>query len=408
MGFNLMATRILLFAILLANAACGISGSSFGEDNLIGSPLAEVSDLNRPDTNERSRVAVYDKTTNRIHEFDLENMSLRRSHSVRFPDQKHYVLHDDDRGYTIDLTLNGFSFFAANGSVQHDPIRLIGRPRSAAFRPELGLLVVYDDLQSVGILRINNLGQIDSTVLLGPIVSDELTITAGDLTSDGRLILSLSDGQLAVVDTAQTLAQQEWVYTLQPTALTSITWIGPSTTNADRIFLRTATAVKIWDIATGAEIASADFSGGQIERLSKSVDPHVLTRTSSGLKVYYADGNIIRSRNLVQRRDRLLASYLNAQQNMWTSTWARGTTWWTGESHFNNPNATKEERELVQYRLSDLLALQQIQLRSDAQVNLSRTFVFSLFSSPLGYATRTNIQSGQVSELRLFNLPYLQ
>lgn len=408
MVFKKMLLKLIFAAPLFLNSACTVPLSQLNGENVIGTPLADVSDLNRPDTTERTHVAVYDKTTNRIHEFNLDNSSVTRSHGVRFPEQVHYVLHDDDRRYTIDLTQRGISFISATGTVVHDPIRLLGRPRSAAFRPELGLLVIYDNLQSVGIIRISAAGQIDSTVTLGPIVSNDLSITAGDLTSDGRLILSLSDGQLAVVNTTQTLAQQAWVYTLQPTTYPSISWIGPSTTNANRLLLRTPTAVKIWDIGTAAEIATANLGSNVIERLSKSVDAHVITRSGASLNVLYADGDTIRNRNLVQRNDRLLASYLNLQENVWTSTWTNSTYWSPSFGVYNNPNSTKEERELVQFRLSDMFAQRRVSVRTDAQVSISRTFVFSLFSTPLGYATRTHIQTGQVSEMRLFNLPYLQ
>lgn len=89
-------------------------------------------------------------------------------------------------------------------------------PRSDFFRGktfvcglplDLNLLVMYDDLNTVGIVKMDSNGQVVKAWVGGNLLGSA-NIQAGDLLSNGKLILTLSNKSIAVVDVAQTLAQK--------------------------------------------------------------------------------------------------------------------------------------------------------------------------------------------------------
>ncbi len=408
MGFNKrFKTCLAAWVLSCGLSGCGAGGKFSGED-LIGSPLASVSDLSRPDQTDRSRIAVYDKTTSRIHEFDLEQSRLFRSTPVRFPGRPHYVLYDDQKGYVVDLTRKGVSIVTAAGSVVHDPVRFLGEPLSAAFRPDLGLLIIYDHLQTVSFIRFSNAGAVEAAITLGPVVSGNVKIVAGDLLNDGRLLLSLSDQQIALVDVTATMAQGQWQATFQSPGLGVISWVGPSPQSSDRVLLYTTDGITLWNVSAATSVATMSFNGLLPIRLSKTTVPHVVMSSGNRQRLFYANGDQIAERSFGLRTGTLLGSYLNLDANTLTTIWSYSEARQMSEIDFNDPNFTKDRRELASFRLSDMLAQSTLEIRSDAEVTMSRTFVFSLFSSPLGYATKENLLTQARTEFTLFNLPYIQ
>src|SRR5262249_11409495 len=151
------------------------------------------------DGEQNDKVVFFDETTRRIHQFDMQHMTHDRSLSVDSPGAKHYVLFHQQGNYIVDLTDKHLTVFGAN-TTAHDPIHFEGKPVSAAFSPELGYLVIYDDLQSVGVIKLSADGQVAGAHVFGSELADGVSISAGEILPDGHLALAMTEGSVYLVD----------------------------------------------------------------------------------------------------------------------------------------------------------------------------------------------------------------
>lgn len=400
---NTMKQALLLPVLGLALAACTPSLSISPDENNIGEILGGVSSLIAPD-GETNEVAIFDETTRKIHRFDLGTMSHKTALSVTNPGEKHYVIGDSQGRFVVDLTLKHLTIFDRDGRAQHDPIKLFGKPRSAAFRENLGLLVVYDDLMNVGIVKMSATGLVQSTWVGGPVI-EGATIAAGDVDEAGRLVLMMSDGVIVIVNIDQTIAQDKWVFTKFDSGLTGVSWLAPlSGDNGRRVLVRSRSKVAILDLVSETNVSERDVSGETAVKLSKSGDPHVITQAgSSEITLVYAEGAVLKARKMFKQTPYLMNSHLDVNGDTWTSveTTYQPTIIW------NDTDQYRESRALKKYRVSDLRALQYKPVVGKAQIRLAESYIFALFPSELGYAVRYNIMDDSARELRAFNLNYL-
>ncbi len=386
--------------------ACGSGSSTKDDEYLIGEQVAQISSLTTNDGGQKKTVAIYDETVHRIHQFNLNDMAYTRSVEVRSPEQKHYVLYDESNPYIVDLSKQGLSVFDKNGTPNHNPVTFMGEPRSAAFRPDLGLVVVYDSLMTVGILKISPTGEVQKSWASGPVLKDNVSIAAGDLNDDGNLILALSDSSVGVLDINASFERKPWSFRSVATSIKEISWVAPIPGSPKQILAKTSNQIALINVDTGVALSTYDLPRGyQFEKLARSSQPHVIMRgRDDQLIVAYAEGGSIKNKTLFKRSDRIVQSYLNLK----TDTWSFVDTPARNVSIFSDVNQVKSDRSLRQYRFSDLMALQSRKISKDSQSVLSQNFIFELFPSPLGYAVRTNIQDGQRAEAKLFNLPFMK
>lgn len=395
---------MVLPALAVALSACTPSLTVNPDENNIGEVLGTVTALIAPGGAETNEVAIFDETTRKIHRFDLAAMTHKNSLSVVNPGEKHYVIGDSQGRFVVDLTLKHLTIFDRDGCAQNDPIKMFGKPRSAAFREALGLLVVYDDLMNVGIVKMNALGQVEKTWVGGPVIEDA-TIAAGDVDEAGRLVLVMNDGVVVIVDVEQTIAQDKWVFSKFPSTLTELNWLAPLKGDGGRrVLVRSRSTIAIIDLVDQNVAAQLGVSDETAVKLSKSGDPHiVLQGANSEIRLVYAESAALKSRTLFKQTPYLMSSHLDVAGDTWTSveTTYQPTLLW------NDVNEYREARALKKYRLSDLRALQYKAVVGKAQIRLATSYVFALFPSELGYAVRYNIMDEGTSELRAFNLNYL-
>ena len=400
-----MVFRMFLLLAVVAALGCAKTTNEPGESTGIGEKLDSISTLSAPDGSESKSAVIFDETTRRIHQFLLQPMSFQRSFPVLSPEQQHYVLHSGDSNYIVDLTVKGLSIFAADGTAQHRPISFQGKPVSAAFRPDLGYLIIYDNLSSVGMLKLTTSGQVQQAWVGGPLLSADATITAGDLTDSGTLIVATSDNKLFNVDVAQSLEQKKWVYTSFATTLTGISWLAPVHGQASQVFMLSKGKLSLYDLGTQSAVNEqsipTDFF---VEKLSKNYDAHVFLNNGKERRLYYVEANLVKTRSMFQNLTALLASRLQLSADTWTYV----TSGLSGLGLYNNPDEVRQSRTLVSNRFSDMLAMQSRELPDRAKLKLAEKFVFALFPSELGYATRTDISSGDISTVQAFNLDYIR
>lgn len=401
MVFNQMKNFAVVSALMMILMSCGAPDLSTNDENVIGTKLDSISALRSSSGTDSSNVVLFDPTIKKIHQFNLDQMSVVRTLGVLNADQPHYVLHDNAGNYIVDLSLKHISIFDKNSNANHNPIQFFGTPISAAFRPELGLLVMYDDLQSAGVVKMDSNGVVQKARVLGSIVSNDLTIATGDLLEDGNLVLGLSDQSIAEIDVAQSLAEEKWVPVIQPTGLIEIVWIAPVPAKPRLLLIKSKQQVSLYDLDSKAVISSVVVTGS-IEKYSKVFNPHIIERVDSRtLKLIFTDGVTIQTRVLNNQYKTILSSDLDLNKNTWTFVEAN---YYTFDPQINNTNIYKYKREIVRYQVSNMLALQSKFIPDRAEVKLANDFFFCLFPSDLGYATKNSILTDAVRGMNNFNV----
>ncbi len=403
MRFNI----IFISLILIGLASCApVKSDTVADENVVGQKLDSVSGLRNLDGLPAQKVTMFDPIVKKIHQFDLSSMSWLKTLTVLNPNEKHFVLDSGNLNYIVDLSLKHISIFDRNSIAFHNPVRLMGNPVSAAFRPDLGWLVIYDDLQSVAVIKLSNDGEVIDSHLFGAVVDGGRSIVSGDLQDDGSLVLALSDNSIAVVDLQASLGAQpkRWISNIHATSLSRINWIAPVPNRAGRLLMKTTDQVLLYDLPSKTVLQDLSVFSKDVVKLSKSLDPHVVVSDgSTSMKLIYTDGNTLQGRSIALRDFvySVLNSDLDLRNDCWTYVYLKNTT---GFSWFNDANQKTENRQLVRYRISDQLALQNKTIDDKAQIRLSQNFVFALYPSVLGYAKKISILGDEQVSVSKFNL----
>jgi hypothetical protein len=408
-----MASKIFSCVLILVFAAglgacTKVSSTDHSDDYNIGNKPTAVSSLSVAGGNAPENVVIFDKTVRRIHQFDLTTMHFLRSFEVRHPELDHYVLYGQQGNYIVDFSLKGLTIFNRYNQANHQPIRLFGNPKSVAFNPDTGILIVYDDLSAVGILKLNAFGDVLSSWVGGAIVSGTQSIAAGDLNSAGQLILALSDASVVTIDVDQTLAQKRWVFTRFTTTLADIRWVAPLPQSPQQILVRAATKLALIDVGTQSVLSTYDLND-DVVKVSKFNDPHVLLRDGAMLKIAYAESSQIQVKTLYMNTpDASLNSVLSTNLDLAHDFWSFVDTKKTYVGVFNDLDEARSQRRFRRYQFSSLVVLQEKPVADEAQVDIAQEFIFCLFPSPLGYAVRYDINSDATVEAKLFNKDYIK
>lgn len=405
---NTLAILFTIFATGLVGCGTQLSGDS--EDNYnLGNPTKSVASLTTPDEGQSQSLVLFDKTVRRIHHFDVTNMKHKRSFAVRNPQADHFVLYGNNGNYIIDLSLKELTIFDKFDRAQHAPISFQGTPRSAAFLPSKGLVVIYDDLMSVGMMKLGNSGEVLNKWVGGANVAGYSNISAGDLNADGKLILGLSNGSIVVINDLEKCMDDKSWGNLDPfiTGLGDIKWLAPLPHQPNQVLVRTESQIVLLDIAARTQLASYSYGYDRVMKLSKFNDPHIILRSGGKVKIIYAENSQIKEKVYVPRVDTnevyyILSSNLDLVKDSWSFVDSKDPVTYI----FNDPDTTKKSRRFARYRFSDFLSTNNSVVVNDTQVELGQDFIFSLYPSELGYAVRTDIDTERKSELKLFNMKF--
>lgn len=398
-----------LLCLSLASCAFRMGNSDDGNsDNIIGNPTKSVAALTTPDEGQSQNLVLFDKTVRRIHQFDLTTMKHVRSFGVRNPDIDHYVLYANTGNYIVDLSAKGLSIFNRYDQANHRPIAFQGTPVSAAFLPSKGLVVVYDDLMSVGMLKLDGNGEVQKRWVGGAAIANGGTIAAGDLNEDGKLILALSDGSVVVTDPEQSMDQKTWVKdTPIATGLTSIKWIAPVPKVPNQIMIRASGKIALLDLITKSIISSYTVTD-EVVKVSKFNDPHIVMQSGNEIKVAYVNSSQIAVKSFFLHMGQFEMNYLMSSiLDLTKNTWSFVDTKEPVNYFFNDLDAAKKNRRFVRYDFDQVVATKQMDVANDTQVEVADDFIFALFPRELGYAVKYDIDSESQSELARFNLKYI-
>ncbi len=412
-NMTLKIVKVIMCLVFLAMTACTSEGVN-PDENVIGKRLKDINGLNTSHSGEIQKVVLFDEVVRKIHQFDLKTMKYEKSLEVRNPSEKHFVLYHHEGGYIVDITTKGITIFDKNGKATHDPIKLLGVPLSAAFRPDLGFLVIYDDLMTVGILHLNDDGSLASPAFGKGSVLDGAVIRAGDINDDGNLILSLDDDSIATVNLATTVSSGSWQKTDSfDSTLSDVSWVAPIPGGPNKRILVKSSGKKISLIDLGTK-SVVDFQNSSynttIAKFSRSTTPHVILKSGYDVLVIYPDGDNVERRRMQHNLRGFLSSNLNIAADTWTfvnSDKESSTSEFLG-TVYNNYNATKEDRVLNHYKFSEWTPIKNIKIENNTKIELAQTYIFSLFPSELGVAKRLDINTEKVQRIEYFNLDHIK
>ncbi len=317
MAFNFLHFITLYFLISCASGSSQKKNPD-GKSNMIGDTLQTTTDVILKSNSLANVFALADAHVKRVHVFNLEDLSLKFSYlSSAESDATRNVISDLNGNYVVDLSTKHIEVINKEGSQAKNPFKFQGTPNSAAFHSTDGYLVVYDSLKSVGILKLSAQGKIEGSVLLGPLVGENQSISSGEISDDGKLILSISDKSLIIVNLAETLAKQEWIYdTLDLKLDHELDWLTPIkdsnlilATSSEEILL-----IDYVDLNIKEKISIKNLS---INRF-KGIHPHIYITGTDQQSIIYVNSDL----TLVQHELTFLSSdlakikksYLNLDQ----------------------------------------------------------------------------------------------
>lgn len=412
-------------AILVAAfSSCGpVKVDMDGDDGQIGEPLSKLSGLSSFQGESQGVIGIYDETVKKIQIFNLKDKlhvaSLDTVESkTEYKD--HFVLYGNEGKYAVDITTQGIAIISQDNKVVKDPIVLVGKPISAAFDSSRGHLVIYDDAGSVGLLHLDGTGRVIKSKVRGSRLngSNGPTISSGDLLEDGNLVLSMSDGTIALVDFLQSLNGTTWVYSSKVTGLPLAQWVSRIPGQANQILLRIKStgghSIYIYDMQTETVLSTYAISG-YVEKSSRNGHPHLVLSpldSNSYVVVYPVNGvlqSVQRTRYASESVSTVLNSRLSLVEDSFSYVEAVRSSGFFDENW--NYNSIRENRTFNKFSLSEMLLQSKFSIPNGVLIELSEDHLLALYPHRLGYAVSFELDSanGQSRhEFRFFNRRWLK
>ncbi len=415
---NMFATALVTAVFLFSCTLPKINSND--DDYQIGDQLAKTSSMSKADGTEKNIVGIYDETVQKIHIFDLksnQHINTFDSNPSAISAKEHFVLYDDSGNYVVDITTKGFAIINKNNQSNKNALKLMGKPISAAFRSDLGYLILYDDAGSIGIFKLDVQGNILKQYLLGNRIDSALgapTIASGDLLDNGSLVTSLSDGRLAVIDVEQTLNQRKWVYSVKTTNLTKAQWIARVPNNTNQVLFRVSPEgmgsvehkIYLYDLSTETILNQISVTG-YIEKSSRNSQPHFLISSSDEkeISLIYPEANQLRLitqfRHNLSTAKNIVNSHLDLNSNVFSFIEVETRTAYLNENL--NYNSILEDRAYKKFRLPDMLLLNTFKIPNGTTMEMSEDFILALFPHKLGYAISYATDESSKYEFKFFN-----
>ena len=416
-----MVFKILTQLIIISLISCSRQGGDVG---VIGQSLGQQTTLYNSYGIATKHVFLVDRATNRILGLNTDTMTLDHQFELTNPGEDHYVAVDTNEKFVIDFSKKHLQVINLSGTRYLGTLGFLGTPVSASYNPTARIMIMQDDLYSVGILKFAEDGEITDSWLGGPLLAEGKVITAGDIDKSGRLILSASDGSILVVDIEATLAQDAWQFISFAAGLADINWIAPDPSNADLVLAASEYNLGVINISTQTLVDSIELKGTTSAKtgglfykddsfgpsymyddyyekqrtigFSKAGKPHVIARSSAGAApvLYYAgaDGKI--KTHTLQ----------NAPEGYYRQS-------------FITPDSTElvvmlqtdyGKSRVLGLRLTDNLAIIDQTLDSNGTANFNNKILFLDFETGLGRLDLHDLKTGSSKTIQGYNFDYLR
>lgn len=370
-----------------------VTGCGLGRDPaLIGQKLSDTTPLYNGYGINSDTTFLVDTPSQRILQVDLNTMTIKNAYSLSKPEQEHTLASGPEGAYVIDFSTQHLEFIQSDGNRSSHPFAFQGTPISAAFNPTLGTLAMLDDLQSIGLLKLSPSGEVLKSWLGGPLIGKDRSFLSGDLDSQGRLLLAVSDGSIAIVDVDQSINEGAWQSTSFATKIEEIRWLAPDHGRDHYSLVIGQGTLAVVDAQSRRVKDQFKFSKEKHLVLgeSKLVKPHVLTLSSkTGRQVVHfigEDGKFV-SHELPQLGlAGYSVSYLDAAASILTVLFS-----------------SEDTHRVIQLRLSDNLIVLDETVRSEGDAQLGPNVLLINKRSQLGYLQAHSLRDKGVRELKGYN-----
>ncbi|MCX6118593.1 MAG: hypothetical protein NT027_13705 [Proteobacteria bacterium] len=384
----------MIFLIGMGVHSCGANNGN----GVVGSPLTSKTGLYSSNGVQSNFMFSYDQTSSRIMKLKLSDLSIAGAYSVASDIGDHYVVGHPEGKYVLDFGARHLEIIKEDGSKQSKPFNFQGVAKSAAYDSSQGLLVMQDDLNSIGIMQIADTGDIKSSWLGGSLIGESKSVLAGDIDKSGKFLILVSDGSILTVDVGSTLTQQKWAYTSSSDTISKALWIAGDTSLTSKNLIVTEKDIYVFDSGSSkvTETKNLIASDWAVVANSKSQKPHVLVKnTKSGTfyLVYIDSAGALSTKELPpvgisSTSDLFLSSDLSKLTLVGKSSQASGLVY--------------------QIRLSDNLVLVNDKLSTQGEILVSDKLAFINRRSKLGFLETINFETGERKELKAYNLEFFR
>jgi hypothetical protein len=404
MRFKLLA----ITGMAIALAACTNDDRARQDEHLVGKKLTDVSSLVTPTGEAQHNIAIFDKTVNRVHQFDLNANVLSRSFAVQRPGVEHYVLYDQPGNYVVDFSTKHISVFDKYGEANHNPIQFVGTPKSAAFNSTLGLLVMYDDKMTIGVLKLSPEGKVLKAQVF-PGDFGGASISCGDIDENGNLIAALSNGKIVVADLTAALASGAWTgnYTTKNTVLNNAVWLAPVRGSVNLVLVQQEDRISLVDLTSESVTDGPLTNRKRVMHYGKGPDGHIIyehATDSSLMLIAYVRAGVIETRQVNHSPYAILNSQLDLSAERWTTISAKSSTYnvQNGVTSYTNRSVTR-----YIFNSGSFIAVKDERLPEHAKFELSADRLFALMPTRMGSAINYNLANFTSRPLTHFNVPYI-
>lgn len=436
MAFNFAMKNTIAVLTSISITGCyytpNLAVPDYKAENVIGIPLSKNSKLQSSTDDDSDKILVFDKTIRKIHHFDLETSVHLGLFNVEQPNEDHFLIYNSGSNYFIDMSHRHVSIQLLNGETNSSSVKFAGTPISASYDGKQGYLVVYDHQQSVLIFKIDRDGKLVKQFVSGPVVDTLGTIQAGDITENGKLVLSIRGNSdpapgtftdyIVAVDIEKTIADTNAEKVLvfdvaDKTAMTlkEMTWVAPVPGSPNLVMIRSVGQISLMDLTTKA-VSSISDNGWVVEKYSKIKDPHIVMRKDYDFyaaingnverRMYYVENGALKTKVQTKNFNYILNSHLDLKKGQWNVT---KTNIVKEYDLYNTHNSDFfEGRSFARIRLNDLLSVVDIKIDNHTTVEMAGNYIFSLFPSEMGKATTLNIESNKTRTIKNFNIRYMK
>ena len=399
MDFNNYLIFIAMSVVLACSNGSGSrQAHSPDNTNTIGDSLQTYMPRYMLGMDNKNIITAYDENVKRIHQFDLTSSSLVRSFPVRRAN-KHNILTGRTGSYVIDIADGNLDLITEDGNSTDIPLSFPGTPATAAFSPEEGIFAIVDEFDSIGLLEVNEQGAIVNSWMGGSKLGEQNVALAGDVLSGARLVVSMSDNSLAIIDIRATMEQKTWVFESTEAFSSSIDWIARVPNQENWILATSQESLFIYDIANKVVLDELSLSNKRILGRYRDLSPHVYmedvasgesgtTTTTQNAQIYIigTDGTLSTyalQSNLYQ----VDYSVIDAEQGILSVI---------------------EQSTVYRVRLEDNLVLTRVESKSGAKTGITSDYIFFQYNSALGFCEKASYeQSEEIETIEGFNIEYL-
>ncbi len=393
-----MRFKIFACALVLAADACGSSNSTLPPKNYeIGRKPEFFSTSYLFRSGDQNSITAVDRKGHTLQRFNLEPFEHVRSLSLPLDYDKQGVLAAANGAYFITISESDFAILKDDGSFLKNPkVGLSGKIGSAAFDPVHHFLVITDEFKSMGLLAMAPNGDIVGSWMAGSLFPGEKSIIAGTMLDDGRLILSVGETTIAVVDVPATIAAQAWQFTSfeVPDAKT-MTWMASVPNQADSVMVvdqnaTTSTSRLLsLNVASGAVVDIRDTTKRTVFGQFRDYTPHFISQNSDdalagqAIVNYLGDDGKFLDRKVPSSGKQILQTWLDPKTTMLTVAFDPNA----GFSPTYDDPYYHSAQDIYRVRLSDNLT-EITQIREVSNMAITPSYIFLLYPSALGKARR--------------------